>query len=305
MKPVLLTGATGFIGIHLQGRLSADGHSVLAVVRPASANRHALLNGTDCLLADLTDPSALAPAISTAQAVIYCAGSVRGRSLDDFKAANVTGVRSIVDAMNQAATGAPLLLISSLAASRPHVSDYAYSKHLGEQEVITHATFPWTIFRPPAVYGPGDREMLPILKLARKGLVTPAGPIDQRLSLLHADDLAAAGANWLKAWEKCDHQVFTLDDGHAGGYQWHEIATAASGGRYIRLNLPRWLISGAGYFNLALSRLIGYSPMLTPGKARELTQTDWVCNNTPFSEATGWSPEISLEQGLLDLFTKP
>jgi nucleoside-diphosphate-sugar epimerase len=93
---------------------------------------------------------------------------VRGRTLDDFRPANIDGVRSVVDAINQAGHNTPLLLISSLAASRPHVSDYANSKHLGEQEVIAHATFPWTIFRPPAVYGPGDKEMLPILKLARK-----------------------------------------------------------------------------------------------------------------------------------------
>ena len=120
--------------------------------------------------------------------------------------------------MNRAGTEIPLLLISSLAASRPQVSDYANSKHLGEQEVINHAAFPWTIFRPPAVYGPGDKEMLPVLKLARKGLVTPPGPNNQRLSLIHVDDIASAVLAWLKSWPKCDQLTYTLDDGHSGGY---------------------------------------------------------------------------------------
>ena len=192
MNPVLLTGATGFIGQHLQKALLAEQIRVLAVVRPSSSHKNSLLDGVDRLLADLDDSERLLPAISGASAVIYCAGSVRGRRLEDFAAANIAGVRAVVDAMNQAGAGIPLLLISSLAASRPHVSDYANSKYLGEQEVKKHAAFPWTIFRPPAVYGPGDKEMLPILKLARKGLVSATGPKDQKLSLIHADDLACA-----------------------------------------------------------------------------------------------------------------
>lgn len=303
MNPVLLTGATGFIGQHLQRAFLADGIPVLGVVRPDSANRNNLKDGAGCLLADLADQPAILPALSRASSVIYCAGAVRGRSLEDFAQANIAGVRSLVTSMNRIeGTCPPLLLVSSLAASRPEVSDYANSKFLGEQEVVSHARFPWTILRPPAVYGPGDREMLPILKLARKGLVTPTGPANQQLSLIHVDDLASAVLAWLKSWQQCVGQVYTLDDGHAGGYGWDQIASIVSGGNYRRINVPGWLLSGVGYFNLVVSRLLGYAPMLTPGKARELTQANWVCNNTAFSEATGWSPKITLEMGVNDLF---
>ena len=302
MNPVLLTGATGFIGRRLQKALLADGTGVLAVVRPSSIHKSSLLDGAKSLLADLADSTRLIPAIAEASAVIYCAGSVRGRRLEEFATANIAGVRDIVDAMNQAGAGIPLLLVSSLAASRPHVSDYANSKYLGEQEVKNHAAFPWTIFRPPAVYGPGDKEMLPILKLARKGLVAPPGPKDQKLSFIHADDLASATLAWLKSWEKCNHGVFTLDDGHAGGYDWQEIAETIGPGSYRRVNIPSWILFGAGHVNLAISRLLGYAPILTPGKARELTQPDWVCNNKDLSNATGWHPEINLEQGVQSLF---
>jgi len=305
MNPVLLTGATGFIGQRLQKTLLADGTGVLAVVRPSSSHQSALLDDVDRLLVDLADSELLVPAVSAASAVIYCAGSVRGRRLEDFAEANIDGVRAVVDAMNLAGNGIPLLLISSLAASRPHVSDYANSKYLGEQEVKDHASFPWTIFRPPAVYGPGDKEMLPVLKLAHKGWVAPPGPKDQRLSFIHVDDLASAMLAWLKSWEKCDHKVFTLDDGHSGGYDWHEIAKTLGPGSYRRVNIPNWILFGAGHINLAISRLLGYAPMLTPGKARELTQADWVCNNRDLSAANGWSPEIDLEQGVSTLFETP
>ena len=302
MHPVLLTGATGFIGQRLQKALLAQNTGVVALVRPASSHKDALLPGVKKLWADLSDHERLVPAVSRASAVIYCAGSVRGRRLEDFREANIDGVRSIVDALNRADTEVPLLLISSLAASRPQVSDYANSKYLGEQELKNRADFPWTIFRPPAVYGPGDREMLPVLRLARKGFVTPTGPVDQRLSLIHADDLASATLAWLECWRNCTHAVFTLDDGHSGGYDWAEIGEIVSHGDYRRVNIPNWILFAAGRLNQAMSGLLGYAPMLTPGKARELTQADWVCNNKALSTATGWFPEIGLEQGVHSLF---
>lgn len=302
MSPVLLTGATGFIGQHLQATLINHSVGVVAVVRPSSSHKNSLEPGAERLLCDLADTAQMIPAIENAAAVIYCAGSVRGRQLEDFSAANIKGVRDVVKAMNQAKKNIPLLLISSLAASRPQVSDYANSKFLGEQEVMENATFPWTIFRPPAVYGPGDKEMLPILKLARKGLVTPAGPAGQKLSLIHVQDVASAVLAWLENTEVCRGKTFTLDDGHDGGYDWEEIAQAASKGRYFRVNIPGWILFVSGRVNLVLSRILGYAPMLTPGKARELTQTDWVCNNTALNQATGWSPEIDLQQGVDSLF---
>ena len=302
MNPVLLTGATGFIGQHLQTALLEEAFDVLAIVRPSSSHKSSLEPGAEKLFCELTDTAQLIPAIERCSAVIYCAGSVRGGRLEDFSPANITGVRSIVDAMNRAKADVPLLLISSLAATRPDVSDYANSKYLGEQEVISNATFPWVIIRPPAVYGPGDKEMLPILKLAHRGLVAPPGPKGQKLSLIHVQDVVTAIVTCLNSIEACSGKTFTLDDGKNGGYDWEEIAQACSNGRYFRLRTPRWILFTTGRVNLVLSRLLGYAPMLTPGKARELTQTDWVCNNTALNQATGWFPEISLEQGVKSLF---
>jgi nucleoside-diphosphate-sugar epimerase len=302
MKPVLLTGATGFIGQHLQSELLDRQMDVLAVVRPSSKNRNSLMSGVEPLFCNLDDTPSLVEAIHRCSAIIYCAGSVRGQNLEDFRPANVDGVKAMAGALKQARADTPMVLVSSLAATRPGVSDYANSKYLGEQELKKHSGFPWVIFRPPAVYGPGDKEMLPILRLAHKGLVTPAGPRNQKLSLVHVKDVVTAVLSCLDHFEACNGKTFTLDDGHEGGYDWNQIAKAARPGRYFRLNVPRWLLFASGHVNLALSRILGYAPMLTPGKARELTQTDWVCNNTALNQATGWSPEIGLQQGVRSLF---
>ena len=304
MKSVLLTGATGFIGQRLQKALLDDDYSVTAVVRPSSLHKTRLLPGTTALPADLDEQDKLAPALTEADAVIYCAGTVRGREPDDFKAANVSGISTWVSLMNKTAPDTPFLLVSSLAASRPQVSDYARSKFEGEQELTLKAQFPWCVIRPPAVYGPGDTEMLPILKLARKGLVTPTGPKEQRVSLIYVDDIAGAILTWLQKEEQCRGQIFSLDDGQPNGYSWQDIAKIASGGRHFSVRVPRWLLFSVARINAFSSRVFGYSPMLTPGKATELTQPDWLCNNASFTEATDWTPDVDLKLGIQTLFKK-
>lgn len=303
--PVLMTGASGFIGQRLQSVLLENGRGVCAIIRPFSPNFSQISPACEVVTAELSDREKLAAACANAEAVIYCAGTVRGRDPGDFKAANVDGVAHLVDNLNHSGSQAPFLLISSLAASRPEISDYANSKYLGEKALETNASFPWTIFRPPAVYGPGDREMLPILKMARRGLVTRPGPPGQRLSLLHVDDLSRAVLAWLESWQECQGQTFTLDDGRANGYDWQAIAEAATKGRYLSLGIPRSLLAVAANINLGLSAVFSYAPMLTPGKVRELTQPAWLCDNSELNRATGWEPSIDLESGIRQLFSGP
>lgn len=296
---VALTGATGFVGRRLQAGLQASGYLVRALVRPDSRNFRQLRPGVQAVPVALDDVSGLARALAPADAVVYCAGSVRGAHFDAFRAANVDGVRAIVNAL--AGRRTPLLLISSLAASRPDVSDYARSKYEGER-VLAGVDLPWAILRPPALYGPGDREMLPILQWLRRGVAPLPGPRDQRLSLLHVDDLVQAVLAWLRASDACCGGCYAIDDGTPGGYDWPGLGAAVAGRPVRLLTVPSPLLNAAAHTNRLLSRLLGYAPMLTPGKVRELRQPDWVGDNRQFSAATGWQPRISLAQGARELF---
>lgn len=232
------------------------------------------------------------------RAIVYCAGTVRGRSLDDFLPANVSGVSSILQAQLAASSQSPLLLISSLAASRPELSNYAQSKFLGEQALRDRGVAPWTILRPPAVYGPGDTEMQPILKMVRRGLVFIPGGKPQQLSLLYVDDLASAVLAWLGAWQQCTGQTFSIDDGSKGGYDWPGIAQAAGCTSFRGIGIPAFVLTAAARVNWLLSGIMGFAPMFTPGKVRELTQRDWLCDNSAFEQATGWAPRTLLSRGI-------
>jgi nucleoside-diphosphate-sugar epimerase len=294
----MLSGATGFIGRRIQRALLGAGIPVRILMRPGSRHRQHADSRCEVLECAFSDSQGLSRAVAAVSAVVYCAGSVRGKNLDDFLPANVTGVRAILEAQASHASQAPFLLISSLAAGRPEISDYAQSKYLGEKAVRETAASPWTILRPPAVYGPGDTEMLPVLKMAGRGLIFRPGPENQRLSLLYSDDLASAVLAWLRCWRECTGQTYSIDDGCQGGYDWPAIARASGRTRFHIMGVPSPLLAAVARTNLFVSALTGHAPMLTPGKIRELTQTDWLCDNTAFSRATGWQPQTGLADGM-------
>jgi len=104
-------------------------------------------------------------------------------------------------------------------------------------------------------------------------------------------------------------RIFELDDGHAGGYDWDTVLTVAGRvlrkGRVRRVSVPMPLLRVAAYANLAAATLCGYDPMLTPGKLREISHPDWLCDSHDFAEATGWRAEVGLEQGLARAYGQP
>ena len=114
------------------------------------------------------------------------------------------------------------------------------------------------------------------------------------------EDLADAVIAWLqnaKHAERC----YDLHDGHQNGYSWQEIIDVAerlSGKAVFRAKIPLPLVKLIASLNLVRANVFGGSPMLTPGKVRELTHANWVADNDKLSDETGWLPNIPLEEGL-------
>ena len=304
MSPTLaLTGATGFIGGVLRRHLASAGWRIRALRRSADVpfGGPGSARPIDWVRGSLSDGDSLKRLVRGVTAVVHCAGAVRGGSAESFNKVNVEGVARLVQAARELHPAPRFLLISSLAAREPGLSFYSASKRQGEEALKSGAgEMPCLMLRPPAVYGPGDRELLPLLRWMQRGLAPMVGDGRARFSLLFVEDLAEAVRRSLAAAD-FPPGPFELHDGKAGGYAWREVmqAVAAFSGRPVRgLRVPRPLLAAAATANLHLSRLIGYAPMLTPGKARELTHHDWVGDNAAFTCATGWRPRVGLEEGL-------
>lgn len=298
---IAITGATGFIGRRICSLLESPRYRVRALARDAAAARRLLAPGVEIVPGDLATSGALRALVHDADAVLHLAGAVRGAVRADFDAANVDGSAALLAAMDAAAPRARLLFFSSLAAREPALSHYAASKRCAEELLLARAARPVTILRPPAVYGPGDREMLPVFRfMARTGRAPCAGKASDRLSLIFVDDLARAAQAWLDA-AATTTATWCLHDGRDGGYDWTALCAivGAACGREIRAwEIPRTPLDLIARGNRALGRLLKRAPMLTPEKLRELRHPDWVCDNAAISAALDWIPRTQLAEGL-------
>lgn len=298
---IAVTGGTGFIGGMLIDYLVSAGWGVRALARPHSAGRIPNLPGLETVIGSLQDGESLNRLVQGACAVVHCAGAVRGVTAADFNAVNVDGVKQLARVALSQTSRPRFLLLSSLAARAPQLSHYAASKRQGEQALADMAEdMEWVALRPPAVYGPGDRELLPLFRWMGRGIAPVLGEPDARVSLLYVEDLCAAVLRWLDVGHSRSG-VYEMNDTQADGYSWDEIiakVSALRSRRIIRLPLPAPILKSLAAINVMSARLMGYAPMLTPGKVRELRHPDWVGDNTALTDAIGWKPDFSLEEGL-------
>ena len=298
---VALTGATGFIGNRVARRLVANGCKLQALARATSDRSRLSEFNIHWVEGTLEDPDSLGRLVRGADAVVHCAGAVRGATQAHFDRLNVDGAVRLVRAAVEQHPVPRFLLISSLAAREPGMSYYAASKRKAETVLADQAgSMPWAVLRPPAVYGPGDKEMLPLLRWMARGVALVVGSGNERISLLYVDDLAEAVIKWLQN-EQCSKAVFELHDGYPGGYLWQDVIATIehlTRKRVRSLKVPLTVLKTVSSLNLSTARIFGYAPMFTPGKLRELRHPDWVCDNARISEETGWVPQVSLEEGL-------
>ena len=277
-----------------------QGFALRALVRSPRRAGHLAARGVQLIEGDLNQSAALQQLVQGCAAVIHAAGAVRGHCQADFDHVNVDGTAHLLTAIEAHAPTTRLLLLSSLAAREPQLSWYAASKRAAERLLAERPDRDWVVLRPPAVYGPGDREMLPVFQWMARGIALVPGDPAARMSLVHVSDLVTAVGACLQR-QACRHQTFSLCDGKPGGYDWPEMAAIAGTvwGRSVKLwRIPAWLLDAVAQANVAMARFTTSAPMLTPPKLCELRHRDWVVDNAAITAATGWEPRTGLRQGL-------
>ncbi|UCE56872.1 MAG: SDR family NAD(P)-dependent oxidoreductase [Desulfobacterales bacterium] len=300
-RTIALTGATGFIGSILASSLINAGWQIQALVRPTSDRSHLRATCVKWIEGNLEDLDSLRRLVRNVDAIVHCAGAVRGVSEKQFIQVNVEGVARLVHAAVEQHSLPRFLLISSLAAREPHLSPYATSKRQAEETLAAAAgDMFWAAFRPCAVYGPGDRELLPLFRWIGRGIAPVLGSEDARFSLLYIDDLAEAVLLWLQHGS-CKASVFELHDGQPNGYSWKDVIDVSArlhARRVLHLKVPEPMLRLLAGLNFMAAKAMNYRPMLTPGKVREIRHANWVCDNTALNQEIGWRPQVSLEEGL-------
>lgn len=307
---VALTGATGFVGGHVADALLARGRELVCLVRAPSRAAELDARGCRVVAGAIDDQEALRRLVEGADVLYHVAGLIAARTPADFERVNRAGTFALAG-LARAAGVKRIVYVSSLAVSGPTVpgrpleeadhdrpvTPYGRSKQAGEQAVRSSGV-PWTIVRPAAVYGPRDRELLRVFRLARRGVVPLLGDGTQELSFVHAADLAAA---LVAAGESPATELGTYHASHAEVVTQRGFVEAvgrAVGARVRIVPLPRLVVQGALWTSGLAARLLGRATVLSPDKAEELLAPAWTCSSESLSRATGWRAAIPLEQGL-------
>jgi nucleoside-diphosphate-sugar epimerase len=299
-RPIIaVTGGTGFLGRHLVLALWQAGYQPRLLVRQDPS--HPLLDGIQPQLVpgDLGDEASLARLVSGTDIVIHAGGLIKAASRQQFFAINEGGAARIGHAVAQHAPHARFLVISSLAAREPDLSDYAASKRAGELAAITaFGGENWLTIRPPAIYGPWDLETLPLFKAAKGAVVPVMGSAAARLAMLNVVDAARAITSLAGAAVK--ERCFALCDGNHAGYDWGALldqAAIAVGHRAMRLRIPDTLLHLVGHLGGMQARLTQKPVMLTSGKVREILHADWTVAPIDMPDSGIWQPAIGLAEG--------
>ena len=274
-RHVSVTGASGFLGRRLAPALARRGWRVRILARRPLAEGFFGSESVSTVIGDLADGDAVARLTDGASVVIHAAGLIKARDREAFFEVNATGSRDIARAA--AAAKARMILVSSLAAREPRLSDYAASKRAGEEVAREILGGRLISLRPPAIYGPGDRATLGLFQLAAFSpvLPVPAAPA-ARLALCFVDDVVGRICDLAES--ERSGGTFALGGAQPSGYGWREImdtAAAAMGRRPLSVPLPLGLIRAAGGVSEIYGRLSGRPVIFTSGKAREIAHADW------------------------------
>lgn len=280
-RPVLVTGASGFIGRRLIMALLGQRARVRALVRASSS---ALTDWRDVAIvnADLADTVSLARACAGMNTVIHAAGFAHADAADtpDFAARhwaiNAEGTFRLLDAA-VAAGVERFIFISSVKAvgepgprcvdetwDAPAETPYGQAKRAAEQRVLTvgHQTGLHTvILRPALVYGPGMKGNLArmITAIQRKRF-PPLPETGQRRSLVHVDDVAQAALLAAANSSAAGQTYFVTDDQPCSSRELYVLIRQS-----LDLPPPRWSASASLFYGAA---------MLADGARRLMGQRD-------------------------------
>lgn len=291
-RTLAMTGATGFVGGATLRQAVAAGWRVRALTRRAQDER----NGVTWVSGALDDKGSLAELAAGSDVVMHIAGVVNVPTRAAFETGNATATANVVDAARGAGVRR-FVHVSSLAAREPGLSNYGWSKERAEK-IVEQSGLDWTIIRPPAVFGPGDTEMLDLFRMAQRGIaLVPPG----RMSAIYVEELArlllAVAADQGVSFGR----IYEPDDGTPAGWSYrgfaHAVGRAVERARVSAIPVPPLVLKTAGQLDKLVRR---GNAKLTPDRARYIAHPDWVATDGAAPPPDLWKPAIETGDALAE-----
>ncbi len=311
---ILVTGASGFTGGALAKAHARRGDEVVALVRdPESAAARGLAaEGITLAKGDIREADAVARAAQGVGLIQHIAAVYRtaGHRDDYYHAVNDGGVANVITAAQRHGVGR--VVHCSTIGVHGHVSEvpahedsafnpgdiYQRSKLAGENRfrAAVENGLPGVIFRPAAIYGPGDLRLLKIFRGVQRGRFPMFGDGQTTYQLVYIDDLvdgiiacgthpAAVGQTFIL----CGEGWVTLDT-------FVGLVAAATGGRTPRVHWPMWPLLTAARVCETVCRPLGVAPPLHVRRC-EFYVKSRAFTNERAREMIGFAPKVSLREG--------
>ncbi len=285
-KKILITGATGFIGSHLADYLSKRGGRIRCIVRKNSNLNWLKKINVECVYADLLNPLTLKKAVKNIDVIYHLAGLVRATNPSQLYKVNCKGTKNLVDSVMDLNL-TKFVYVSSQAAWGPEnagpVSKYGRSKKISERYVKSLENY--SIVRPVAVYGPRDKDFLPLFKMAKSGFFIQPRNCG-KLNFTYVKDCVRGIVT-----SELDKESF-LSDGK--DYTWEDVKKTFEktiNRKILSVKLPCSLVRLSGCVGEVVGKLRGTPVSLNNDKVREMLAGNWVVPQTSFSGG------VTLEEG--------
>ncbi len=307
---ILITGSTGFIGLNLIQHLHAEGHHITAIIRNPEKSSLIEKHADSIIIGDLKEPDSLKKIFKGTEICFHLSGLTKSVRLKDFWENNYTASINLIEEIKR--TDPPikhLIMLSSLAASSPCSSEEGVGEGLPEKPVSAYGqsklsaelylrktALPYTIIRPPIVYGPYDRDVFSFFKMAKLGFIPVMGA-KKKYSVIYVGDLACILSR-IMGKEAAFGKIYNV--GEPQSYTYGEIISAicrAVGRRSTIINIPEFLLYIIAPVYELLSRITGISPILTRDKLLEIVQDGWTSDTGLISRELGITAQTTIEAG--------
>lgn len=317
---VLVTGASGFLGRAVVRKALDAGHTVLAMVRPASDPEFADSARLTIVRGDLRQRGNWCPRVAEAEVVIHCAAAPTGDLAEQF-AGTVLATENLLACLPAGLSR--FVHISSFSVydfaslrsgatldenspiePRPEARDaYTWTKLLQERMVRDHCDrsgLPLVVIRPGAIYGPGkDWDFGRALALGKLDLVF--APL-ARSRFTFVDNCADAIVAAATVPEAAGKTFNIVDDDLPSNAGYHRACRRAGAPAGAALPVPWAVVAAAGW----LVRLVNRT--FCGGRARlpefldyRRQQARWKplrYSNALARRALGWSPRVPIAQAI-------
>lgn len=314
---VLVTGATGFTGSVLVRKLCEAGAQVRAIARPSS--RIESLQGlpVEWVRGDVFDPGTVARAVPGCTHVFHVAAAYREAGLSDetYRQVHVVSTQLLAEAAAREPGFQRFVHVSTVGVhghiehppadeTHPFAPGDIYQRTKAEAELWLRdfagaRGLPFTIIRPAAIYGPGDRRLLKVFRMAAKPVFILLGRGRCLYHLIHVEDLAdamiVAAVHPAAAGEAfiCGNpEPVTLE-------QMGRVIAGALGRRTRVVRLPAWPFFLAADVCEALCRPLRLSPPIYRRRVAFFTK-DRAFNTRKLRDCLGFTPARSNEAGLIE-----